>query len=344
VSTDRTITVTPGDDQPGQHHTDPTGTIAHTGPAAGCTLPGCGPDTATPDADPQVARQIRREPLAVLLSRMQRGVLLPQERDLLRAAVQTELADGDQAREQLAEARALRFGAHDIEVCNQQRAAHTGLREALQSAFGVGDSVSDDDLFECVRQQAADLAAAKAGDAPWIRAYGEDIEHARRGEAEAVRARTAAEQRAEAMTRAMEDTAADALKHRGCHRDLMAQCQRAERAEATLTAVREAVADAKNCAGEDAGCTVDHRDIITDLIDNGPAALGDPQPKPAEAAAPVRPCPHPKTETWGRRRQCFDCREWLDPATPAEPLRTPVIDAAAREIVNAAWRVLFGRR
>ncbi|MET8694758.1 hypothetical protein ABZV65_19695 [Streptomyces bauhiniae] len=43
-----------------------------------------------------------------------------------------------------------------------------------------------------------------------------------------------AEERATAMERAMESTAADALKHRGCHRDLMAQCLRAERAEAEL--------------------------------------------------------------------------------------------------------------
>jgi hypothetical protein len=44
--------------------------------------------------------------------------------------------------------------------------------------------------------------------------------------------------RAEAMERAMESTAADALKHRGCHRDLMAQCLRAERAEAEVERLR----------------------------------------------------------------------------------------------------------
>lgn len=49
-------------------------------------------------ADDQAARWARREPLLILLSRMQRGVLLPQERDLLRAAVETELRDGDAAR------------------------------------------------------------------------------------------------------------------------------------------------------------------------------------------------------------------------------------------------------
>lgn len=47
--------------------------------------------------DPQVARWARREQLLVLLSRMQRGVLLPAERDLLRAAVETELTDADAA-------------------------------------------------------------------------------------------------------------------------------------------------------------------------------------------------------------------------------------------------------
>lgn len=47
-----------------------------------------------------------------------------------------------------------------------------------------------------------------------------------------------AELKAEAMTAAMQSTATDALKHRGCHMKLMAQCIRAEKAEATLTAVR----------------------------------------------------------------------------------------------------------
>ncbi|MFI2349731.1 hypothetical protein ACH492_22290 [Streptomyces sp. NPDC019443] len=45
-----------------------------------------------------------------------------------------------------------------------------------------------------------------------------------------------AEKRAEAMTRAMESTAADALAHHGCHAKLMAQCLRAEKAEAALDA------------------------------------------------------------------------------------------------------------
>ncbi|MEU6990323.1 hypothetical protein ABZ953_06630 [Streptomyces sp. NPDC046465] len=47
-----------------------------------------------------------------------------------------------------------------------------------------------------------------------------------------------AEQRAAAMERGMQSTAADALKHRGCHRELMAQCQRAEQAEAEAERLR----------------------------------------------------------------------------------------------------------
>lgn len=44
--------------------------------------------------------------------------------------------------------------------------------------------------------------------------------------------------RAEAMERAMESTAADAAAHRFCHMRLMAQCQRAERAEAEAEQLR----------------------------------------------------------------------------------------------------------
>jgi len=50
-----------------------------------------------PDDTPQAARWARRGPLLHLLSRMERGVLLDAERPLLRAAVETELADGDEA-------------------------------------------------------------------------------------------------------------------------------------------------------------------------------------------------------------------------------------------------------
>ena len=65
-----------------------------------------------------------------------------------------------------------------------------------------------------------------------------------------------AEARAAAMERAMESTAADALKHRGCHRDLMGQCLRAERAEAAIGRVLKFAASldeiGRNLAGPEA--------------------------------------------------------------------------------------------
>lgn len=63
----------------------------------------------------QTARRARREPLLVLLSRMQRGVLPAADRDLLRAAVETELVDGDQAREQLAAANDITWPSDEDE-------------------------------------------------------------------------------------------------------------------------------------------------------------------------------------------------------------------------------------
>jgi hypothetical protein len=59
-------------------------------------------DTRHTADDAQAARWARREQLAVLLSRMQRGVLLPEERGLLRTAVETELADAERAHARLA--------------------------------------------------------------------------------------------------------------------------------------------------------------------------------------------------------------------------------------------------
>ena len=53
-----------------------------------------------------------------------------------------------------------------------------------------------------------------------------------------------AELKAEAMTAAMESTAADALAHGLCHMKLMAQCTRAERAEAERDQARGAIRSA----------------------------------------------------------------------------------------------------
>ncbi|NUP15464.1 MAG: hypothetical protein HOZ81_05040 [Streptomyces sp.] len=66
-----------------------------------------------------------------------------------------------------------------------------------------------------------------------------------------------AERRAEAMERGMESTVADALKHRGCHRDLMAQCLRAERAEARVAELEKPAAV----------LAVDRADVLREVAD-----------------------------------------------------------------------------
>ncbi len=86
-------------------------------------------------------------------------------------------------------------------------------------------------------------------------------ETSNRSEAE----RASAVQRAEALAAAMESTAADALKHRGCHRDLMAQCLRAERAEAEAERLRTDRAAVLREAADELG----RMDYDTDSNDYG---------------------------------------------------------------------------
>lgn len=179
--------------------------------------------------DGEAARWARREPLLVLLGRLTRGTLQVGERALLRAAVETELADGDQAHDSsqitadfaeagkqlprlygrltkalslplsaswddvvatAAEARSKRFSAHDIEVCNRERTAHEAHRLALSTALHLGTSAP----WDAIQDRAETV---QAGDAPWVRAYGEDIaaaeERADRAEAMLARVREIAE-------------------------------------------------------------------------------------------------------------------------------------------------------
>jgi hypothetical protein len=80
-----------------------------------------------------------------------------------------------------------------------------------------------------------------------------------------------AEARAEAMERAMESTAADALKHRGCHRDLMGQCLRAERAEAAVKRVRSYLASQADALPANYPVAVPAADVLA-ALDEQPAS------------------------------------------------------------------------
>lgn len=83
----------------------------------------------------QAARRSRREQLVVLLSRMQRGVMLDAERPLLRAAVETEIADAEKAYTQLERLqRSLESAAH---ACTVLHSDNVQLRDERDRARRV---------------------------------------------------------------------------------------------------------------------------------------------------------------------------------------------------------------
>jgi hypothetical protein len=115
--------------------------------------------------------------------------------------------------------------------------------------------------------------------------------------------------RAAAMERAMQSTAADALKHRGCHRDLMGQCLRAEKAEAAIERVRS-VLESEAVVGRSA---LDYRGLITSAL------MADEAQQPETQADDEPPC------TCAAAGDCFapaghyaDC-----PAAVSQPGKEP---------------------
>ncbi|MFI0593679.1 hypothetical protein [Streptomyces griseus] len=81
-------------------------------------------------------RTARRDSLLVLLSRIQRGIpITPVEGALLRAHVEVELTDADQARAAL--------GQQEAQHRQQLAAAHAAIREAEQDAADVRDRMRD---------------------------------------------------------------------------------------------------------------------------------------------------------------------------------------------------------
>jgi chromosome segregation ATPase len=96
-------------------------------------------------------RDTRRESLLVLLSRMQRGALLDNERPLLRAHVETELGEANELRRTVQGQQTAIQAAHD-----RTAAAETAIRETEQRAVDAEEQLSAYRAVEAYRQAAAD--------------------------------------------------------------------------------------------------------------------------------------------------------------------------------------------
>ena len=167
--------------------------------------------------------------------------------------------------------------------------------------------------------------------------------------------------RAEAMERAMESTAADALAHRGCHRDLMGQCLRAERAEAEvkrLTADRAAVLREAADRAEEETVTCPTRETCLPCGARAGVAL-ELRRLADEARQPAVGARQPDTETQagqhapGKAALCADCSargrsvcldddqpEWARPETEEEKLakcRRMAKAMSAPPVAPPAW-------
>lgn len=147
--------------------------------------------TTTPDTD----RQARRDKIR----RMARLSLTPAGCEALSAAVEAEFTDGDQAREQLAAARAgdapwIKAYREDLTA---EHDTHEQHRTALAAALYCPEDIQWGRLISAAKQTAA-------GRRTWRDKAHEmeaDAVQARQGEAEAVRAREAAEAERDASNR-----------------------------------------------------------------------------------------------------------------------------------------------
>jgi hypothetical protein len=354
--------------------------------------------TTTPDTD----RQARRDAIRDLITRIGRGRAGPDIATLLTSHLDAEQADGDQAREQLAAARA---GDGKGRTASDVLVEHDVTRKALCDALGVGYHLNWQQIIDTA-QRSHDANAAWQAEAEQHRmALCEALAcfpSTRWGDlpsiaAERIEQRQRAEDRAEAAEagerRAMEQRqqmAAErfAWQERGDRAEISARAhktaatealQRAERAEATLTAVRKIVS---RLAAHAAG----FQDVL-DAADIGPwgktvgadladlqAALGDPQSatEPGAQAAPTRSIvlcgrttTHP-THLHMLNRQAHRCpglavtdlrapatgsttiftlpdsTKTPEPEQAAAPPTVSVIDALAAALVAAGRRILLG--
>ena len=146
------------------------------------------------------------------------------------------------------------------------------------------------------RADCTELEWAEQERARFERLYTREFSRAEKAEADANHnadlVATAA-RRAEAMERAMESTAADALKHRGCHRDLMGQCLRAERAEAAIERVLKFAASLDEIGRQLAGPEAVHPVAahIRHLLDTPAAEAPEPATQAAHVGGNAEDCP-----------------------------------------------------
>lgn len=183
-------------------------------------------------------------------------------------------------RRTLAERYADAKAEESAKALDAERAAHEEHRLALAAALGISIGAPWDVVTARVEKRLTELRAECKRRGRENLACAEDLERARRGETEAVRARQAAEQDARRALEQRQQMAAERYTWQ----------QRGDRAEAAL-------AELEMC--DDADCALSHH------VEKLRAALGGNQPTARDCPAcdagieHTEHCPTPETHNWG---------------------------------------------
>lgn len=220
-------------------------------------------------------------------------------------------------------------------IAGRAEAALDAHRVAMAKALALATSTPWDAITDQARQVTADLDTARAGDAPWIRAYREDLEDAKKRAKEA-EARAERYNQAGISATALSHAANEKLRRAnewlsGRVRELE---QRAEQAEATLNRVWDLADRWEHALAAD----LPYARTLRAALD-GEQPDAEPVPEP--------PCFHPSWETTGGARKCTDCGEWLDPQpVPAEtaPVVHVQVNVTPQQVADAVRRILHDDR
>lgn len=291
--------------------------------------------TNQPTDDAQAARQQHREHLTDLITRMRRGELHPQGRDILAACIASELADSDQARAELEAARAgdapwITAYREEAEQARTDaaalRAEHEQHRLAIARALGRwGGPGTVPQTWDLLIEHTADThrwatdgALGRTPAALRAKKRAEDAEAGRRAADDVIRATLAA-------LGAGPDT--DPVVKA---RETLARAERAEAAIARIRDARERVARMEYDA------TGAREDAYRRALNEFDAALNDEQPAEPEPIAPEPiPCdtyqPSSSPEESGLCASC-GMADWKHTATPdGAALWAAIRDHAARD-------------